>query len=234
MKMENGFMICPPFKRNTRRVHSGSGKSTEHVQKNKMICNVVAQNFVITLNLKTIDMRTVGWIIGTLILLSSCVKGGNRIGDRIAWKPVYGDPTAFRTISSRAPKPIIKAGKFVYANGRIFLVEQGEGIHVVSYTDPANPVKERFIEIPGCYEVSWKNGHLIANNGPDLVALLMPNATSVSMASRIPNVFRSIMEANSVPPDAVPGDYFECPDFTRGILLRWEKGTVEDPECRVR
>lgn len=234
MNRENGFMIYPPFERNTRSVHSGSGKCTEQVQKNKMICNVVAQNFVITLNMKTRDIRSISWIIGAVLLLSSCVKSGVRIGDRIAWKPVYGAPAAFRTISSRAPQPIQKAGKFVNVNSRVFLVEQGQGIHVVSYSDPANPVKERFIEIPGCYEVSWKNGHLIANNGPDLVALLMPNATSVSMASRIPNVFRSIMEANSVPPDAVPGDYFECPDFTRGILLRWEKGTVEDPECRVR
>jgi hypothetical protein len=66
------------------------------------------------------------------------------------------------------------------------------------------------------------------------VSLSLPNATTVNIASRVPNVFRSIMEANNVPPDAVSGDYFECPDFTRGILLRWEKGTANDPECRVR
>lgn len=198
-----------------------------------MICNIVAQNFVITLNLKKIDMRSINWIVAAVLLLSSCVKSGGRIGDRIAWKPVYGDPAAFRTISSRPPQPIIKAGKIAYVNSRIFLVEQGQGIHVVSYADPANPVKERFIEIPGCFEVSWKNGHLIANNGPDLVSITFPTATTVALASRIPNVFRSITEANNIPPDAVGGDYFECPDFTRGILLRWEKGTVEDPECRV-
>ena len=199
-----------------------------------MICNVVAQNFVITLGIQYTYMRSIGCLLGVVLLLSSCVKGGNRIGDRIAWKPVYGDPAAFRTINSVAPQSIVNAGKFVYANGRVFLVEQGRGIHIVSYADPVNPVKQRFIEIPGCYEVSWKNGHLIANNGPDLVSLVLPNNTTVNLASRLPNVFRSIMEANSVPPDAVAGDYFECPDFTRGILLRWEKGTVDDPECRVR
>lgn len=199
-----------------------------------MICNVVAQNFVITLNLKTVDMKSITGIIGVTLLLCSCVKSGNRIGDRIAWKPVYGDPAAFRTVSSRSPQPILKAGKFVYANDRVFLVEQGRGVHVVNYRDPANPVKEQFIDIPACYEVSWKNGLLIANNGQDLVSILIQNATTVTLAGRIPNVFRSIMEANNVPPDAVAGDYFECPDFSRGILLRWEKGTVNDPECRVR
>jgi hypothetical protein len=227
-------MVNQPFECDTCCTHTGFGKNTEHAQKNKMICNIVAQNFVITLNLKIEYMKSAGWMLSVVILLSSCVKGGNRIGDRIAWKPVYGDPAAFKTISSRASQPIIKAGKFVYANSRVFLVEQGRGIHVVSYADPANPVKERFIDIPGCYEVSWKNGHLIANNGPDLVSVILTNPTSVSVASRLPNVFQSIMEANTVPPDAVSGDYFECPDFTRGILLRWEKGTVDDPECRVR
>lgn len=215
-------------------MHTGLGKCTAHEQNNKMICNVVAQNFVITLNLQYTHMRSTGWFIGIVFLLSGCVKGGARIGDRIAWKPIYGAPAAFRTINSVAPQPIVNAGKFVYVNGRVFLVEQGRGIHVVSYTDPANPAKQRFIDIPGCYEVSWKNGHLIANNGPDLVSLSLPNATTVNIASRVPNVFRSIMEANNVPPDAVSGDYFECPDFTRGILLRWEKGTANDPECRVR
>jgi hypothetical protein len=56
----------------------------------------------------------------------------------------------------------------------------------------------------------------------------------VTLASRLPNVFKSIQEAGNIPPDAVPGDYFECPDFSKGVLLRWEKGTVNDPQCRVR
>jgi hypothetical protein len=227
-------MVNPPFECDTCHRHSGFGKCTEHAQKNKMICNIVAQNFVITLKLKTDHMKIEVVAICLMVLLTGCVKRGLRIGDRIAWKPVYATPDAYRTISYQSPRAISRAGKFVYVNSRIFLVEQGRGIHVVSYADPMNPAKQGFIEIPGCYEASWNNGYLIANNGPDLVSMTIGAGTGVSVASRLPNVFRSIQEANSVPPDAVSGDYFECPDFSKGVLLRWEKGTVNDPECRVR
>jgi hypothetical protein len=179
-------------------------------------------------------MRIIVASIGLLVLLTGCVKSGVRIGDRIAWKAVYATPDVYRTIAYQAVRPISRAGKFVYVNGRIFLVEQGSGIHVVSYADPMMPVKQGFIAVPGCYEVSWNNGYLIANNGPDLISMTLGGTGGVTVASRLPNVFKSIQEAGNIPPDAVSGDYFECPDFSKGVLLRWEKGTVSDPECRVR
>lgn len=213
---------------------SGSGKCTEHGQKNKMICNDVAQLVLNTFVMKSTLMIKNVWIVLSFCAMTGCIKPRNRVGDRVAWKPVYASPTDYRAIQSLPPRAISEAGKFVYAAGRVFLVEKGRGIHVVSYADPANPVKQGFIEIPGCYEVSWRAGHLIANNGPDLIALAFTNVTTVSVASRLPNVFRSIQEALSVPTDGLPGDYFECPDLSRGVVLRWEKGTVNDPECRVR
>ena len=186
-------------------------------------------------------------LLGTLLF--SCGKKGST-GVVTGWRPAYASDAEYRMIRSLPPQPIVNAGKIAYAAGRLFMVEKNKGIHIVQYADPASPKKERFLEIPGCYEVSYKGGYLIANNGSDLVSLdisqagavrvasrLMSldisQAGAVRVASRLPKVFRSIQEAGNIPPDAVAGEYFECPDFSRGVILRWEKATLREPACRT-
>ena len=166
-----------------------------------------------------------------LTALAGCDKPAG-VGPVEGWRPVYATTAEYRSIRSTPPRPILSAGKIAYAAGRVFMVERGAGIHVVSYASPANPVKERFLEIPGCYEVSWQRGYLVANNGADLVTIDISLPSTATVVSRLENVFRSIQEAASVPPDAVNGDYFECPDPTRGIILRWEKASLQDPACQ--
>lgn len=166
-----------------------------------------------------------------LTSLAGCDKPAG-VGTVEGWKPVYATTAEYRSIRSTTPRPILAAGKIAYAAGRVFMVERGAGIHVVSYADPANPVKEGFLEIPGCQEVTWQRGYLVANNGPDLVTLDISQPSTATVVSRLENVFRSIQEAATVPPDAASGAYFECPDPARGIILRWEKATLQDPACQ--
>jgi hypothetical protein len=164
-------------------------------------------------------------------LLAACEKPGS-LGAQPGWKPIYASTAEYKTIRSGLARPIENGGKFAWFAGRIFMVEKGLGVHIISYADPANPVKERFIEVPGCYEVTLKNGYLIVNNGPDLVSLDISQPAAVTIASRLDNFFQSIQEANSAPPDAQSGDYYECPDFGQGVILRWERQTIQNPECR--
>lgn len=163
--------------------------------------------------------------------LAACEKPG-QLGAQPGWKPVYASATEYRTIRSLAAQPFENGGKFAWWAGRIFMAEKGRGVHIISYADPANPVKERFIEVPGCYEVTLRNGYLVVNNGPDLVSLDISQPAAVTVVSRLDNFFETIQEANSAPPDAASGDYFECPDFSKGVILRWERGTLQNPECR--
>jgi hypothetical protein len=166
------------------------------------------------------------------IILFSCGKKGST-GEVTGWRPVYASDAEYKMIRSLPPQPIVNAGKIAYAAGRLFMVEKNKGVHIVQYTDPASPKKERFLEIPGCYEVSYKGGYLIVNNGSDLVSLDISQPGTVMVASRLPKVFRSIQEAGNIPPDAVAGEYFECPDFSRGVILRWEKATLREPACKT-
>lgn len=170
----------------------------------------------------------------TLIAVVAGCGRQSKVGEVTGWKPVYATDAEFKTITSDAPLPIANGGKIAYAAGKIYMVEQGNGVHIINYSNPLLPVKERFIKVPGCYEVTYKNGYLVVNNGPDLVSLDISLPQAVTVASRVPGVFTSIQEANKVPPDAANGDYFECPDLSKGNILRWEKITLSNPACKVQ
>jgi len=167
----------------------------------------------------------------SVIILASCTRVENK--QVITWVPVYISASEYSQISSQPPTAIINGGKIALFNNKLFMVEQGQGIHVVNYTNPALPVKERFIKVPGCYEVSMKNGYLIANNGPDLVSLDISNADSVVVVNRLTNVFKSLQESNSIPPNAVSGDYFECVDISKGIISKWIQKLTDQPKCKL-
>lgn len=166
-----------------------------------------------------------------VILLTGCSKVENK--QVSTWVPVYMAASEFRQVSSLPPTPISNGGKIAFVNNNLFMVEQGQGIHVVNYTNPAQPVKERFIKVPGCYEVSMKNGYLIANNGPDLVSLDISDPDSVVVVYRLANVFKSLQEANNIPPNAVSGDYFECIDASKGIVSKWIQKLTDQPKCKL-
>jgi hypothetical protein len=166
-----------------------------------------------------------------VILLAGCSRVENK--QVITWVPVYISASEYSQVSSQPPIAISNGGKIALNNNKLYMVEQGQGIHVINYTNPAQPVKERFIKVPGCYEVSLKNGYLIVNNGPDLVSLNISDPNSVVVAYRLANVFKSLQEANSVPPNAVSGDYFECVDISKGIVSKWIQKLTDQPKCKL-
>lgn len=168
-----------------------------------------------------------------IAVLTGCSRQ-NKVGEVTGWKPVYITEAELKTITSAPPEPITNGGKIVYATGKIYMVEQGSGVHIINYTNPQLPVKERFIKVPGCYEVTFKNNYLIVNNGADLVTLDISQPQTVTVAARATGIFESIQESNSVPPNAVSGDYFECPELAKGFVLQWEKTTISNPACKVQ
>ena len=176
-------------------------------------------------------MHKINLFFLSVILLVGCSREENK--QVITWVPVYISASEYSQISSQPPTSIINGGKIALVNNKLFMVEQGQGIHVVNYSNPAQPVKERFIKVPGCYEVSMKNGYLIANNGPDLVSLNISDPDSVVVVNRLANVFKSLQEANSIPPNAVSGDYFECVDISKGIVSKWVQKLTDQPKCKL-
>jgi hypothetical protein len=149
------------------------------------------------------------------------------------WKPVYISPAALGQITSEPPRSIVNGGNIVYSGNTLYMVETGKGVHVINYSNPNNPIKERFIAIPACSQASIKNGYLIANNHNDILSIDISSPTTVTVKSRLVNVFTSSDVTSELPPNAVSGDFFECYDALKGVVERWELTTLNKPSCKI-
>ena len=141
------------------------------------------------------------------------------------YRPVYASNETIRTVEVLAPQPLKKAGKIYVKDNYLFINEVGNGIHVVDNRDPAKPVKLAFLSIPGNQEIAIKDSTLYADNVRDLVALNIGNPRNIRVVKRIENVF----EYFAYP--IATNVRFECPDPERGVVIRWEKAAIENPQC---
>ncbi len=80
-------------------------------------------------------------------------------------------------------------GKIWYANGYLYANIPNKGVWIINNTDPANPVKEGFIKIPGNIDISVKGDILFADNHEDLIAINIANKEVIYEVKRIRNVF---------------------------------------------
>jgi hypothetical protein len=141
------------------------------------------------------------------------------------YRPVYASYADIRTVQTLGPQPLKNIGKIYVKDAYLFINEVGSGIHVVDNHDPANPVRLSFISIPGNHELAVKDGILFADNTLDLVALDISDPRNVRIVKRLDNAFPY--------PDypLISGVRFECANPERGVVVRWEKAAVENPQC---
>ena len=141
------------------------------------------------------------------------------------YRPVYLAFTDLRNVQTLGPQPLKVPGKIYVKDNYLLINEVGRGIHVLDNRDPAKPVKLSFISIPGNLELAVKDSILYADNVLDLIALNIADPRNVRLVKRIENAFPSV----DYP--AERNIRFECPDPDRGIVIRWEKAPVIDPQC---
>ena len=145
------------------------------------------------------------------------------VGD--TYRPVYATYTDVRTVQTLPPQPLKDVGKIYVKDDYLFINEPGSGIHIVDNRDPAKPVRLSFVSIPGNHELAIKDSILFADNTLDLVALNIADPRNVRVVKRVENAF---------PYPAFPiatRVRFECADPERGVVIRWEKAPVENPQC---
>jgi hypothetical protein len=141
------------------------------------------------------------------------------------YRPVYAAYADIRTVQVLAPQPLKNAGKIYVKDKYLFINEAGNGIHVIDNRNPAQPVTLAFLSIPGNHEIAVKDSILYADNFLDLVAINIANPRNVRVVKRVENVF----EYPAYP--LVTNVRFECVDRDRGVVIRWEKASVENPQC---
>lgn len=165
-----------------------------------------------------------------LVLLMACKGKPAEPGLIDAYAPVYSSPAAALAISNSAPQPFVNGGKIATQGNTLYQVEQDKGIHIINISNPSLPVKVGFINVALCRELTLKGNYLYTNNMNDLVVLNVSNPANVTESNRIANAFPDL--GVLFPPEAQSGDYFECADASKGLVIRWELTKVNNPQCR--
>lgn len=143
------------------------------------------------------------------------------------WKPVYESEVSDAQIKSEEPRAIQKGGKIYVLGNTLYQVEEGKGIHVLNFSDPANPQRIAFITLGGAHEISIKGQYLYSNNYDDLVIIDIADIANVKLEKRMKDLFR--FTNSEVPPER---GYFECVDPNKGKVVDWEQTTIYSPKCK--
>lgn len=175
-------------------------------------------------------MRNFTFLVSLFLLLQSCdpLGSGSWSGGQQAYVPVYVKPENLTAISVQSAKAITKPGK-VYVKGNLLLQNDvNTGVHLIDISNPSQPVKLAFLNVPFSTEISIKDNFLYVNNFNDLLVFNISNPSSPSLVKRLEDVFP--YHNNEYPP--VSNTYFECVDPSKGIVVDWKLATVTDPKCR--
>lgn len=137
--------------------------------------------------------------------------------------PVYMTFEDFRAaVKQTSPKEMVAPGKIYFYNNYLFINENQQGVHVVDNSNPANPVKIAFIEIPGNVDIAIRGNVLYADSYIDLVAIDISNPQQTVEIDRIEGVFPNVIPT----PDEVYPVYGL--DFSKGVVVSWEKKEVTE------
>ncbi len=170
------------------------------------------------------------FLFSILLVFSSCdalTETEPEIPEQVeGLRPVYfeGNPTE---INFMPPQSISRLGKIYYKAPYIFMNDVLKGIHILDNTDPANPQKIGFINIPGNRDISIKGNYMYVDNYKDLVCLDISDYNNLREVSRVEGLYDADY---SIFPDNYTG-YFECVDPNKGNIVSWETGILIQPEC---
>jgi hypothetical protein len=149
------------------------------------------------------------------------------VGEVEGMRPIYSTVSDWQEILVKEPVIMEKLGKIYYKDGLIYVNELYKGIHIFDNSDPSNPEKIKFIQIPANKDIAIKGDRLYADNYTDLVTLNISDFENIMVVSRVKNIFP---KASQEHPEAYQG-YFECVDESMGIVVGWEEATLNNPDC---
>src|SRR5690606_26476032 len=103
--------------------------------------------------------------------------------------PIYGNRDSVTKIFSTTAQPIENTGKIYTKDHLLYQVEVGKGLHIINIADPAQPVKQGFINIMGIEEMAIVNDKLYANNFNDFITVNIADLNNPVVLNRISDAF---------------------------------------------
>jgi hypothetical protein len=161
-------------------------------------------------------------LIVTAFFLQGCLKD-NCTKTFTIYRPVYQSKQVVRdNIKSNAPRNIEHAGKITVIGNMIFLNEVDKGIHVIDNSNPSQPKKISFIDIPGNIDIAVKGNILYADLFSELVTLDVSNPVNVTVKK---------ITINAFPHRTYPGAFVA--DTSKYIINWTAKDTTIKTECNT-
>lgn len=147
-------------------------------------------------------------------------------GEIDGYAPIYSVDPMLKQVSFQPPRKTINGGKLFTAGTNVLQGEADSGLHIISYQDPAHPVKTGFLRIPGFQVAAIEGDYLYANNYNDLLIISLKALSPNMPVERIANVWKQL----DYPSEAHA--YFECVDSSKGVVVGWRRAKIKNPQCR--
>lgn len=187
---------------------------------------IISDNYIVFSGMKALYNISAA----LLLILAGCTGETDEIQPppETGYVPVYYTTGNITNLRYAGARPITQAGK-QYVYGSLLLQNEiNEGIHLIDISNPAQPRKLGFLQIPLCTEVAVKEGYLYTNNYDDLVVFNLNASGGPALVKRVENVFPPANQA--YPPFF--NVVFECPDPAKGIVIGWELKNNIKAKCR--
>jgi len=174
----------------------------------------------------SIQFKYIAFVIFFTLLACNLVEKDNVEFTSIGLKPIYGESENLQNIQLMDSSIITSPGKIVLKHPYLYINDKDKGIHIINNTDPQNPVKEAFINIPLNRDLAVKGNIIFADNNRDLIMFKYIGKDSIQLLQRKEDVFDRV--------SALPADYFgyfECIDESLGAVVGWEEVELSNPKC---
>ena len=148
-------------------------------------------------------------IVILLFSLKSCIKDSGKMSYSYYTPIVHTSATVRASIKNDIAQPIQNPGKIYVIGNTIFLAEKEKGIHIIDYSNPANPVNKAFIFIPGNEDMAINNNILYADCYTDLMAIDISDINHIALKTYAANVYpdRSYINGYSIDSGYVVTDW---------------------------
>lgn len=129
-------------------------------------------------------------LLALMALFTSCEKDTAEEEFYNVAVPVVKPIEEFRAmVKISEPRAISESGKIYTYGDYVFVNDDQKGVHIIDNTDPRNPVKIKFLEIPQNTDIAVKDDMLFANSAMDLVVFDISDMNTIKEKERMKNVF---------------------------------------------
>ena len=166
--------------------------------------------------------NTLSVITLAFLFFCACTPWEQPAPPKSAYQPILiSREEANNEITVLPAKPSINnAGNFYKYLNFIFVIEKGEGIHIINNSNPDFPVDMGFLYIRNVTDIAIRGSNMYVNQSVDLVILNIQNINDIVVSGRIKNF------ANDLPPDGLPlKEKYKENRPPNSIVIRWELET---------